>query len=337
MKKKPSDPSKASRLLRIYDAWMGLWFGDADPRVYATFRIAFSLAVLINLIDIWPERQTLLSRDGMIDHGALLTAIGDQPYFSVFHHFDSQAEVTTLMLVAATAIVCLGLGLFARISVVLVYVWHLSFFHAVFPATNGWDRLVVIYSLLLMVSPLGKCWSLPAVWNHRFQDVQPVSRHGLVLMRYQLLLVYFATAWSKVNDNYWRNGDFMAYFQMSIYSRFPIQEWAEWHVLSAIMTYGALATELAIPLLLMRRKYRWIAIGLGVALHGGIAFNTNLGVFSLVILSTYTAFLTSNDIDRFVRTLQKAMTWLEARHNASPTMSKQPQKGRHTRGKKKRK
>lgn len=285
------------------------WMHGVDDRVYAIVRISFAIAGLANLINLWPHRHSLLAADGMIDHGILRKAIGVQPYWTLFVHFDSHAHVTTICVIAGLALFFLATGIATRLCAIIVYVWHVSFCNAAFPALVGWDSLLRVYSFLLMVSPLGLTWTVRIFFRTELPQVSFAPAYGLQLMRFQLIAIYADTVWAKVDDPYWRSGEFMAYFMMSQYSNFPSSEWANLRLLSCLLTWGALAAEAAIPLLFMIRSKRSIALVLGLLLHGGIAVTSNLWLFSVCMLAVYPAFLRDEDFPRIVAAYQRVV-WL---------------------------
>ncbi|MGL4514552.1 MAG: HTTM domain-containing protein [Lacipirellulaceae bacterium] len=226
----------------------------------------------------------------------LLTSVGDDPYWSLLFWFDGPWGVTLLCIAAGGAIVMLGLGVFPRFAAAAVYAWHVSYCHAAFPALVGWDDLLRVYSFLLLISPLGGVWSLPAWWRGRngaptdpWRLVAPL--YGLTLMRFQLVMVYLDTVWSKLDDPYWRGGQMISYFQMSVYARWPSAVWADLPLSSCLLTYGTLAAEVAIPVLLLTRHLRWLGMAVGVGLHLGIAVSSTLSLFSLAIFAVYPVFL----------------------------------------------
>src|SRR5690606_20257285 len=108
------------------------------------------------------------------------------------------------------------------------------------------------------------------------------------------------TVWQKVDDSYWRSGEFTAYFMMSVYSRFRWPGMADLEALSAVMTYGTLAAELAIAWLLVFKRTRLWGFIVGCGLHVGIAVTAKLTIFSAATMMLYPAFLDDDDIERVV-------------------------------------
>lgn len=291
------------------------WFGQVDSRVYALLRIVFAIVALANLIDLWPDRFAFFADTGIVDLEVTKQNIGHAPRFSVFFLSSSEAMVTGTMLVAAGALVCLALGVFPRIAAVLAFVWQLSYSHRSFPIIHGWDVLLRILALFIMISPMGSRMRLPNLWLPREPEKQPekkveyVPRYGLNLIQIQLAVVYWQTVWLKLDDIYWRNGEFFSYFMMSMYSRFQSRAWAEWQTLSCIMTYSTLAIELALPFLLYFKRTRWFGFFLGFGLHFGILVTSRIWLFSIVVLIPYLAFLDGDD----VKQLKSASKWTLSR------------------------
>ena len=277
------------------------WFGAVDARVYALLRIAFAIVALLNLIDLWPHRAMFFSDAGMIDGAAMMAEENGQLRFSVFNDLDSPGAVTWVFVIAALAMVCLGLGIWSRVMIILVFVWQLSYTYRAFPVIHGWDILLRIQAFILLFSPLGP--SLMALLKRgaggairRSESLVP--RYGLILIQIQLAVVYWQTLWLKEVDGSWRNGEFISYFMLSVYSRFPSIAWARWEMASALLTYGTLIIELALPLLLWNRRTRWLGFAAGFALHFGILVTSKIWLFSLVVLVPYLAFLDGKDLDR---------------------------------------
>jgi hypothetical protein len=108
--------------------------------------------------------------------------------------------------------------------------------------------------------------------------------------------VYVATVWLKAPDPFWRRGDLMAYFHMSIFARFPSVAAAHLPRLSVLMTWSTLVVEAVLPVLLWNKSTRRLGFALGLVLHGGIALTSTLWVFSLSMLPFYLAFLDDEDL-----------------------------------------
>jgi hypothetical protein len=291
--------------VRRLTAWgkvvVDFFWGPADPRAYALVRIALSVAGLANVIHLWPHRHEYLASTGMISLDAIRDATQGGLYGSIFYWISSETGVTLVLLGAAVALVSLGIGFWSRASAALVFVWHLSYSHRAFPVLHGWDAILRVYSFLLLVSPMARAWTLPRFLERNAKEERDLPSYGLRLMQWQLFVLYLTTVWLKLPDPFWRNGQVLSYFSVSLFSRSPNDLFLvrhEW--ISAIGTYLTLIVEASLPWLLWFKKTRFVGLLAGLGLHLVIAATAKLTVFSLSMIPAYASFLEREDIDGVV-------------------------------------
>jgi hypothetical protein len=273
------------------------FWGPADARAYSLVRIALAIGGLVNLVDLWPHRFELYASTGIVSLDAAHAAMNGIRYLSVFDYVGSEGGVTAIFVTAAVALVALGLGVFPRAAAALVVLWHLSSSHRAPPVLHGWDHILRAYSLLVLVSPMPKVWSV----RSRGRPERPegsVPAYGLRMMQWQLAVIYMTTVWQKLPDPYWRNGQLLAYFSVSLFSRDPHTLFLvrhEW--LSALATYASLAIEASIPWLLWFQRTRVLGLLAGFGLHFLVAVTARIAIFSTCMMIPYAAFLESADFD----------------------------------------
>jgi hypothetical protein len=281
-----------------------LFFRREDERIYAAVRIGFAALVLLNLIFLWPDRSVFFSDAGLLDQSIAIHQ-ASPVYLSIFAFARSETAVTGVMLVTAAASVMLMAGVGARLAALWILVWHISYIARAPLALGGWDLIPRAFSFLILVSPMGKCWTLPALLRgHRGLVPEDVPRYGLILMRLQVVVIYWQTVLARLAspDPYWKNGEFLSYFMLSHHARWPGQWVLEYGSVMVLGTYAIQMTESAIPLLLWKKKTRWWGALLGALLHAGIAlFSLDLGLFCLSMLMTYLAFLRKEDVEGLER------------------------------------
>ena len=269
-----------------------LWTAHVSPKAYDLVRIGVSLAALFNLIDLWMMRHNMFYGKGLIDRELLVKIVGERPYFSVFHYLETTAAVDVAFILFGIACVMLMLGFCSKLSAAVVFLFHLSYCNYAFIALHGWDVILRIFSFLLIISPIGYSWSLDNLLRRRFNRPlkDRVMVYGLTLMQLQVFVIYFETFWLKVAKEYWRNGEFISYFMLSSYSRFPSEFWAEQQVLSMVLTYGTLAFEASIGFLLLHPDTRKFAMWSAFAFHISLAVCGQLFLFSFTMLAVLLAF-----------------------------------------------
>ncbi len=301
-----------SQISRWVQRASDLFFRREDERIYAVVRMAFAAVALLNLLFLWPHRHVFFSDSGMVDP-AIAKNQAYPLYLSIFELATSEAAVTGVMLVTGLTLLALIAGVGARIAAAWVLVWHISYMARAPLPLAGWDAVLRCFSFLVLISPMGKCWTLPAFIRGRSAMIPAlVSRHGLILMRLQLLVIYWQAVLARIfhPDPYWGNGEFLSYFMLSHHARWPGTWVLEYGSLMALGTYGIQLAEFAIPVLLFVKKTRWWGALLGFALHVGISiFARDLELFCLSMLMTYLAFLQKEDVEA----LERRMTSLRKR------------------------
>lgn len=294
-----------------------LFFRREDERIYALVRMAFAAVALLNLFFLWPDRQVFFSDGGMVDREVAISQ-AKPVYLSVFGLAGSETAVTVVMLVTAVTLVMLLVGVGARLAAFWVLVWHISYIARSPLPLAGWDVVLRCFSFLVLVSPLGRCWTLP-VWLRGRGGMVPVdvSGHGLVLMRLQVTVIYWQAVLTRLfhAEPYWRNGEFLSYFMLSHHARWPGTWVLEYGSLMVVGTYAIQVIEAGLPVLLWVKKTRWWGILAGTSLHVGIdVFGKSLGLFCLAMMMTYLSFLRREDIEGLERLRQR---WLARGGNRS--------------------
>lgn len=288
----------------LLSRFTGLFLDPADARVYAAVRIGFACTALLNLMQIWPDRESFFTDAGMVDHETVRKyTVG--LYESVFYFCTDLSAVSTYMIFSGAAMVMLMLGIWPRVAAVAVYVWHLSYSIRAPLVLVGWDEVLRCTSFLVMVSPLPACWCLQSAKARRKAAAEPPPlRYGLTLLQVQLAGIYIHAVLARLGDEFWMSGDFMSFFLLSHNARWPGLWVLNYGTLLKGVTYLVLLMELAIPVLLMVRRWRWYGIAAGVLLHAGISMMAyNLMLFFLSMMMLYLSFLQKEDMDWLERKL----------------------------------
>jgi hypothetical protein len=275
------------RIVRVLDDWL---FGAADDRAYAALRIGYAASAFAVLLDFWQFRYTLLANTGLFGGatvGAPLLPL------NVFALARSETSVSVVMLIAGAAMVCLGLGVFPRTAAVVTYIWTLSYAQTAPASQSGFDTILRVIGFVLVIGPSFGPWRLG-----RYSRSAAPPAYGLRLVQWQLMLIYVCTVWLKAPDPFWRNGDAITYFMMSMFARFPDPRLANVGALGAVLDYGTLLVEATVPFLLWMRRTRFLGVLLGVGLHVGIGVTSKLALFTVCILPLYAAFFEARDFDR---------------------------------------
>ena len=160
---------------------------------------------------------------------------------------------------------------------------------------NSGDLLVIVLAFYLMLAPSGsRCPSTAgSEQGPRFWEFPKRSLWPLRLIQVQVSLLYFFAVWEKLRGETWNDGTAVSYaFRIEDLERFPVPAFVTDSLLLVnLLTYGTLAVELALAILVWNGKLRpWVLL-LGVGLHLGIDYAVRVGFFSFAALVAYVAFL----------------------------------------------
>ena len=290
----------------LQSRFTGLFLNPADSRLYACIRIAFALVSLLNLMQIWPDREIFFTDVGMVDQEVVRKyTVG--AYLSVFDLCHDVGAVSNYMFFSGCGMVLLLLGVWPRVAAGIVYVWYVSYAMRSPLILVGWDEVLRCTAFLVLVSPMPACWSLRSrKARKRAAPELQVPCYGLTLMKVQLAAIYLQAVLARLDNEYWMSGDFMSFFLLSHNARWPGLWVLNYGFLLKVVTYLVLLVELAIPILLMVPRWRWFGFGAGIILHAGISIMSyNLMLFFLAMMTLYLSFLQPEDMNWLQRRLPR--------------------------------
>jgi hypothetical protein len=127
-------------------------------------------------------------------------------------------------------------------------------------------------------------------------------------MQIQLSLIYLATVRTKMSGQAWPNGTAVSYalrLQDMLIVRTP-----QWFTTNALLinaaTWGTLALELSIGILVWNRRLRpWVLAG-GVLMHSTILITIGVGFFAPAMFVLYLAFIPPDTVRRLPTTIKQA-------------------------------
>jgi hypothetical protein len=276
----------------ILNAWDRFWFTPVETSTFALFRIAFALVTLAWTISLAPTLYAFYSTDGILP---------SQPDFAgaaawgLLGVFTGNAAVTMLYFLLFVASIFLLFGFQTRIAAVVVFVCLVSFGRRNPWVLNSGDQLLQALAFYVVLMPSGAALSVDRLlkrgepfWEFPLRAVWPLR-----LVQIQVSIIYLAAVWAKVRGTNWNDGTAVSYaMRVGDIARLPVPGFiTDSLFISNVLTYGTLAVELALGILVWNRVLRpWVLL-LGVGLHLGIDYAVRVGFFSYAILITYIAFL----------------------------------------------
>lgn len=276
---------------RASSLWERFWFAPVETSTMALFRIAFGIVVVGWTISLAPPLYAFFGKDGVLP----VHPDAGPGSWGVLEISSSGPAVTALYLILLVAALCLVVGFHSRLAAAVVWVSLVSFGRRDPWVLNSGDLMLTVLAFYVMLMPSGAALSVDR-WlkpRSRFWEFPARSVWPLRLVQVQVSIMYFFAVWEKVRGATWNDGTAVSYaFRIGDLERFPVPGFmTDSLVLVNLMTYGTLAIELGLAVLVWNGKLRpWVLLA-GVALHLGIDFSVRVGFFSLAALVAYVAFL----------------------------------------------
>jgi hypothetical protein len=204
-----------------------------------------------------------------------------------------------LLLICAIA---MTIGWHTRIASIAVWILVISYQHRDPSAFNAGDVLIRIEALCLALAPSGAAFSLDQRRRTgKFWSAQVRAPWPIRLFQLQLSIVYLASVHWKLAGITWPNGTAVSYaLRLKDMVIVPVPQWfIHSAFLINIATWGAMAVELAVGILVWNRRVRpWILCA-GVIMHTTILFTMGVGFFTPAVFVLYCAFVSPDAIRRF--------------------------------------
>lgn len=290
-------------LARLALGWQRFWFTPQPTSTLALFRIAFGLLVTAWTLAFVPNLFDFFSPTG-IEPGRPKVYPGE---WGVLPSPAGPMVVTTVFVVLLLGCLALTVGWYTRVAAVVVWLGVLSVENANTLVGNSGDGLIRNLAFFMMFAPSGAALSVDRWRGHRghrdtFWEFPERAPWALRLVQVQISVGYLSAVWHKVQSELWREGTAVSYaLRIEDISRFPAPGFVTGSpVLIEAMTFGTLACELSLGILIWNRAARPWVIPLGIALHLGIDYAILIGFFSLAMYVSYLSFLRPENAARLV-------------------------------------
>jgi hypothetical protein len=280
------------RLRQVVAAWDRFWFQQVESSTFALFRIAVGTLTLSWTLALAPSLYAFYSPDGILpsypDYTGSLA-------WGLLEYFPGSAAVTLFYFLMLLASICVLVGFATRLSAVVLFICLVSFAHRNPWVLNSGDLLVQLLVFYLLLMPAGVALSVDR-WlkpNQPFWEFPLVAIWPLRLVQVQVSMLYIVAVWDKVRGTTWNDGTAVSYaMRIGDLSRFPVPGFiSDSLVIANLLTFGTLAVELSLGILVWNRVLRpWVLL-IGVSLHLGIDYSVRVGFFSWAILVAYIAFI----------------------------------------------
>ncbi len=288
-------------------------------------RIVLGLTTLLWGLALLPDFETFYFEDGLLA----------EPRYSSWRigvlqwlRQDEAAVATVAVLIVSAA--ALTAGRFVKLAAPLIWFTMMSLQQDLVVMMNASDVLLRLWAFYFAV--------FAVLTPSRYLSIGPrgvVTSSGglrwpvgpawiLRVFQFQLCAIYIGTAIAKAPGNRWHNGTAASIaLGLEEFQRFWIPDFVRENVIiGSVSTWFAFGLEITLPLLLIYRRTRVLAIVLGVGLHFGFDYAMRLGYFFPGMLIGYIAFMRPGDLLRIRSFLDRRsvalQTGLAQRRRSTP-------------------
>ncbi|MDQ6727364.1 MAG: HTTM domain-containing protein [Actinomycetota bacterium] len=302
-------------------AWDRFWFTSRSASTAALVRIWGALVLLGWGLTMGADLLSFFGPHGIQPRQPNYKLTGLKGIWSVLGPSPTGPTIAIVYGLFLLGALCLLVGFHSRLAALVVFVGMVSFTRRDPLVANSGDALLRVLCFYLLLVPGGAALSLDRwrqvrktggdFWASPARAVWPLR-----LMQIQLSVAYLAAVWAKVGGITWRQGTAVSFaLQTNFIRRLPLPAGLVHSLLlSNILTYGTLATELSLGLLVWNRRLRPRVLLVGVAFHLALDYAFRVGFFSYAMFVLYLAFVPPERVDAWLSAGRARLARRRTRH-----------------------
>ena len=273
----------------LLDAWRAFWFRPQPAYTLGLVRIAFGILSVAWTLSFFVDLPDLFGNSGVLPDGPR------QAYaWSVFQLWSTDRALLIGWCALLLSALAMTVGWHTRLASIVLCVLILSFQHRDPSAFNSGDVVIRIEALFLALAPSGAALSLDqrrrtgAFWSAQIR-----APWAIRLLQVQLSIVYLASVRWKISGTAWQDGTAVSYaLRLRDMLIVHVPQWfIDNPLLVNLATWGAVAVELSLAILVWNRHLRpWVLLA-GVLMHTSIMLTMAVGFFTPSMFVLYLAFV----------------------------------------------
>ena len=283
------------RLRTISTAWNEFWFAPCSPTPIALYRILLGLLAFSYNCLLAPDLLMWFS-----DRGLVSVKTAWEMYPSQIDLFAplplGDGFMVAFFALFTIACLTLTLGLFTRVSAVVVWLGIISIRHRNPLLVTSGNIFLGIAAFYLIFSHAGDALSLDRLRRIRkgTESGPPPLKPPWAqrLIQVQLATLYFWTFYWKAQGPPWVDGTAVYYVtRLEEFWRFRIPYLFQHLWTIKVLTWSTLAIEFSLGTLVWIRQARYIVLAAGILFHLGLDLTLNIPYFQWVMIITYATFI----------------------------------------------
>jgi len=309
---------------RLWCGWQRFWFQPQETSSLALFRIAFGLVAIAWTVTLTPNLFAFYGPDGILPK----SPAGDPGEWGILAISNNRALLLGVFAATLVAAIALTVGLFTRLAAVVLWVGILSFEQRNGLVTNSGDGVMRDLAFFCALAPAGAALSIDRLRKApgRFWEFPTRAPWAWRLIQIQVSIGYLSAVWQKSHEQQWTNGTAVSYaLRIQDLQRLAVPAFITHSViLTNVLTFGTLALELSLGVLVWNRKARPWVLAMGICLHLGIDYSMLIGFFSYAMLVAYLSFVSPETATRCILATRDRFARLAGRIGRSRTQRMMP-------------
>lgn len=268
-------------------------FSAAPAFALDVFRIAFGMVLTVDFVQFWRRATMVVGREAIIDHDTFI-ARRDRTWTLFQYEVATHASaVHAIYAVGVVASVLLTLGLFTKVALLVAYVVLVSTINRNPQLTNSGHALAALLGFYCLFSPVGASLSLDERLFPALARLDAGWAWAVWIARAQITFMYLASVRQKLRHRDWRNGTLVYKVTSCGVQRTALPMPSSFAIVgvSRALTYGVLAAEIVLPLLLWNHAAAPYAIVGLAAMHLSMSAFLHVGTFPLYAIAGALLFL----------------------------------------------
>ena len=281
------------------------WF-TVDQRILGIYRIFLGLLIFVDIFRRWDTRHIFYSANGVYPSSSSASVYKS---FSLLHTFNSTWEINLFFIIGMFFSILLIIGYKTKLSHLISAIILISLHNRVILVENAGDFVLNCMVVWTFFLPLGSAISLDSLknslktlndsntddLNNELASSIPNNHCSIAYFAvlFQISAIYFFTGLNKTGAD-WMSGTAVYYFYELDTFLTPFGAFLRDYVdatFSAVATYGTLALELSVPLLILFPLYtkyiRLIAVLSLTIFHIIIMSSLSIGLFSQTMIISF--------------------------------------------------
>jgi uncharacterized membrane protein len=284
-------------------AWQEFFFTPQIPTPVSLFRFLYGLCVLATIILLHPDWLNWFGVHAWVSvAGITRIEPGVRLNFFMLLPQDDRwiAAFFWFFLVAA---LLLTVGLWTRVSSIVVFLCLASIQQRNLLITHGGDTFLRVAGFFLMFAPSGAVFSIDRLIQIRRglrpDQVPKKEPWAQRMIQIELALVYFISFWWKMKGDTWTGGTALYYVtHLHGIARFPLPQFLSTPTALQVGGWLTLIFECSFGLLIWFKPFRYPLLLTGLCFHLCLEYALNIPMFQWDILSAYVLFVDPADLAR---------------------------------------